>query len=199
LAVLVAARFSNRYDWPPWDGMVAVGLLVTVLAGRGTARLLADPTVHWIWVAVGALISTAGVWAGVPETGPAVVVGGALAGLLMTAVLTRSSWAPAAAGGLAAVVGWAALSGATGRPWASVGGALCAGVAPWLAVRLVVPILPGRRGARPWLLGAHMVLVVLAARWIAVVPQAGWPRVAGLGAAGLALATATRLGHDVGV
>jgi len=192
VAVLAAARLSNRSDWPPWAAMVAVGALVTMLAGAGTARLLADPAVHWGWVAAGALISAGGVWAGVPETGPAVVVGGVFAGLVTAAALTRASWAPSAGVGVAAALGWAALSGAVGRPWASVGGALCTGMAPWLAIRPLLPTLSWSRSAGLWLLGGHIVLVVLGARWIGVVPHAGWPRVAVVALAGLAVARATR-------
>jgi hypothetical protein len=191
VAVLVAARFSNRYDWPPWGAMVAVGALVTILAGAGTARLLADPAVHWGWVAAGALISAGGVWAGVPETGPAVVVGSAFTGLVTSAALTRARWGPSAGAGVAAALGWAALSGAVGRPWASVGGALCTGMAPWVALRPLLP-LSWRRSPPPWLLGGHIVLVILAARWIGVIPYAGWLRVAVVALAGLAVATATR-------
>lgn len=192
MATLAAAVLSNRSDWPRWDAMVAVGALLTMLAGAGTARLLADPAVHWGWVAAGALISVAGVWAGVPEVGPAVVVGGGFAGLVTTAALTRASWAPSAGVGVAAVLGWAALSGAAGRPWASVGGALCTGMAPWLAIRSLVPTPSWSRRAGPWLLGAHIVLVIVAARWIAVVPDAGWDRVAVVATAGLAVAVAAR-------
>ncbi|MCA1846966.1 MAG: hypothetical protein LC792_27975 [Actinobacteria bacterium] len=192
VAVLAAAGLSNRTDRPQWDAMVAVGALLTLLAGVGAARLLADPVVHWGWVATGALISAAGIWAGVPETGPAVVVGGALTGLVTTAALTRASWAPSAGVGVAAVLGWAAQSGAAGRPWASIGGALCTGMAPWLAIRPVLPRLSRSPGAGPWFLGAHIALAVVAARWIAVVPHAGWHRVAAVAVAGLAVATATR-------
>ena len=191
VAVLAGAGLSNRFDWVLWDAMVFVGGVLMMLAGVGIAGLLAD-AVPWGWVAAGALISTAGVWAGVPEVGPAVVVGGCLTGLGTTAALFRASWAPSAGLGVAAVIGWAALTGAAGRPWAAVGGALCAGMAPWLALRPLLPTNPWSWRAGPWLLGAHAVLVVVAARWIAVVPQAGWHRVAVVGVAGLAVATATR-------
>jgi hypothetical protein len=192
VAVLVAAGLSGRSDWPRWDAMVAVGVLLTMLAGAGTARLLADPVGHWGWVAAGSLISAAGVWAGVPEVGPAVVVGGGFTGLVATAALTRASWAPSAGVGVAAVLGWAAQSGAVGRPWASVGGALCTGIAPWLAIRPLLPTFSWSRRVGPWVLGAHTVLVILAARWVGVVPEAGWHRVALVAVAGLAVATATR-------
>jgi hypothetical protein len=192
LAVLVAARNTGRSDWPRWDSAAAVGAVLVLLAGVGGARLLADATVDWRWMAAGTLFSAAAVWAGVPETGPIVLAGSALTGLAVTATLTRARWAPTAGAGVAAVLGWAALSGAAGRPWAAVGGALCTGVAPWLVLG---PLLPAPRWTRdrgPWLLGAHAALAVLAARWIGVNPHAGWHRVALLAAAGLAVAAATR-------
>ena len=172
--------------------MVAIGVVVTILAGTGAARLLARPGIAWEWTATGALISAAGVWAGVPETGPALLAGGAIAGLVAATAMTRSRWAPTAGLGLAVVLGWAALTGAAGRPWAAVGGALCAGVAPWFALspRLFTPWRS--RTAGPWLLGAHMVLTALAARWIGVVPDAGWHRVAVVAAGGLAVAATVR-------
>jgi hypothetical protein len=43
----------------------------------------------------------------------------------------------------------------------------------------------------PWLLGAHAVLVIMAARWIGVVPNAGWHRVVVVATLGLAVAVAT--------
>lgn len=192
LAVLIAARYAGRSDWPRWDAMAAAGGLVTMLAAVGAARLLADQSVRWGWVAAGALVSAAGVWAGVPETGPALLAGGSLTGLVATAALTLARWAPASGVGVAAVVGWAALSGAAGRPWAGVGGALCAGVAPWFALRSLLPTASWGCTPGPWLLAAHAVLVLLAARWIGVVPHAGWGRVAVVAAVGLAVAVGTR-------
>src|SRR5207237_6408714 len=59
LAVLVAARFTDRSDWPRWDGMAATGAVVVVLAGFGAARLLTESGGGWQWVAAGSLISAA--------------------------------------------------------------------------------------------------------------------------------------------
>jgi hypothetical protein len=192
VAVLAAARFTGRSDWPDFDAMTGAGALVTLFGGAGAIRLLADPAVAWGWVAAGTLVSAAGVWAGVPETGPAVLVGGGLAGLTVAAALTRARWAPAAGASAAAVIGWAALSGAAGRPWAAIGGALCSGVAPWFALRPLLPMPSRSWSPGPWLLGAHAVLVMFASRWIGVVPHAGWLRVAVLAAVGLSVAVATR-------
>ncbi|HYH50197.1 MAG TPA: hypothetical protein VEG38_11685 [Acidimicrobiia bacterium] len=192
IAVLVAARLADRSDWPRWDGMAAVGILIMLLAGLGGARLLASVSAHWLWVAAGSLVSAAGVWAGVPETGPVLLSAGGVAGLAATAALTGARWAPTAGVGLAAVIGWAALSGAVGRPWAIVGGALCSGVAPSFVLPRLHRALPRTWTAGPWLLAVHMVLVVCAARWIGVTPEAGWERVAVLGAVGLAVAAVTR-------
>lgn len=193
LAVLAAAELTGRSDRPRSEALVAAGTLATVLAGVGAARLLAHPATHWGWVAIGALISAGGVWSGVPETGPAVLVGGSIAGLGVSAALTRSRWGPAAGIGAAVVLGWAALSGAVDRPGAALGGALCTGLAPWFAFRPLLPTLVWSRRPGPWLLGGHFALVALAARWIAVDPRAGWQRLAVLGAAGLAVAAGTRL------
>lgn len=194
LAAFVATRLAGRSDWPRPDAMVVAGVIVSLLAALGAARLLAGQFPRWEWVAAGSVLSAGGVWAGVPETGPAVLAGSVIAGLAVTAAVTGSRWTPAAGAGLAAVIGWAALTGATGRPWAMLGGALCAGVAPWFALRPPVASPSWRPGAGPAVLLAHSVLVVLAARWIGVDPHAGWARAAVLAAAGLAVAAATRRG-----
>jgi len=192
LAVLAAARLAHRSDWPRWDTVAAAGVLVTLLAGAGAARLVDDPTVGWRWVAAGALISAAGVWGGVPETGPALLAGGGLTGLVGAARVTRSSWSPAAGMGIAVILGWAALSGAAGRPWAALGGTLCTGVAPWYTLGRPPRPACRSRSPGPGLLFAHTALVVLAARWIGVVPEAGWSRVLVVGVAGLAVAATVR-------
>lgn len=187
VALLFAAGLGGRSDWPEDGGIVVAGAMVTILAGAGAASLLGAPGLNWGWVAVGSLISTLGVWAGVPETGPAVLAGGALVGLAATAALTGCHWRPAAGLGVAAAITWAALSGAAGRPWAAVGGALCTGLAPWVALRRLFDKGP-RRCRAPALLGAHLVLVLLASRWIAVDPHPGWGRVAIVAAGGLVVA-----------
>jgi hypothetical protein len=192
VAAVAAAAITQRSDWPSWYGMIAAGAMVTTLAGAGMARLLADPVIHWAWAAAGALISAAGVWAGVPETGPSVLAAGGIAGLAAAAALTGARWTSMAGWGIATVLGWAALSGAAGRSWAALGGALCTGVAPWFAL---TSLLPGRgvvRSPRPWFLGAHAALVVLAARWIGVDPHAGWLRVAVVAFVGIAVSMTTR-------
>jgi hypothetical protein len=71
LAVFGAARYAGRSDWPRCSGMVAAGVVVTLLACVGSVRLLAARGIGWQWTAVGSLVATAGVWSGVPETGPA--------------------------------------------------------------------------------------------------------------------------------
>jgi hypothetical protein len=172
--------------------MAAFGGVVILLAGVGAARLLAHPAVDWPWLAAGSLVSAAGVWAGVPETGPILIAGPALVGLSASAALSQARWAPAAGIGLAAVVGWAALSGAAGRPWATVGGALCTGVAPWFAFRPLLPTAPRAWTPGAWLVVAHAVVVMLASRWIGVTPHAGWLRVAALTGVGVAVAATTR-------
>jgi len=192
VAVFVAAGLNGRSDWPRWSWMSVAGGIVIVLAGAGAAGLLADPAVDRRWFAAGALASLAGVWAGVPETGPALLVGGSLAGLAGSAALARARLAPAAGIGLAAVVGWAALSGAAGRPWAAIGGTLCTGLAPWSVLRPGRTRPTGSRSAGPLRIITHGLLVVLAARWIGVVPHAGWARVAAVALIGSAVTLATR-------
>lgn len=172
--------------------MAAAGALIMVLAGCGAGRLRAESAVGWRWVAAGSLASAAGIWAGVPETGPAVLAGACLSGLAASGALTRAKWAPGAGMGLAAVLGWAALSGASGRPWAAVGGALCSGVAPSFALWPRLPVRVRSRPPGPWLLVAHLGLVVLAARWVGVDPDAGWARVVILAIVGLGVAGVTR-------
>jgi hypothetical protein len=174
-----------------WNAMVVAGVIGVALAGTGAVRLIADPAGSWTWAAAAALISVAGVWAGVPETGPALLAAGALVALVATAGVTRARWAPTAGIGLAAVIGWAALSGAAGRPWAAVGGALCTGLAPWIGLRSLFAPLNLSPSAGPWLLGSHVALVIIAARWIGVDPQAGWARVAAVAFAGIAVSIAT--------
>jgi len=192
LAVLAAARHTGRSDWFTLDRRTTVAAVVLILAGAGTVLLLKDRTVRWEAVAAGSLMSAAGVWAGVPETGPALLVGGALTGLSAAAVVTRCRWAPTGGAGAVAILGWAAVSGAAGRPWAMVGGALCTGVAPWLIVGRLIPASARLRLRRGWLLPAHLAVVVLAARWIGVNPHAGWVRVGVLAAAGTAVAATTQ-------
>ncbi len=191
-AVLLAARYNGRSDWLGWSGPAAVAMVIALLGGLGAARLLLVPTVPWSAVAAGSLVSAAGVWAAVPETGPAILAGAGITGLAGASAATRVRWAPTAGVGVAAVLGWAALSGAVGRPWALVGGALCTGMAPWIAVQPLLPASPLRQRPGLWLLGAHSVLVLVAARWIAVVPDPGWIRVGLVAAGGLVVAVAFR-------
>jgi hypothetical protein len=192
LAVLIAAHHTGRTDRFRWDSAATVSTFVLLLAGLGMAQLVARFAIGSVWAAVGSLVSAGGVYVGVPETGPAVVVAGALSGLAAALAVTGSRWAPTAGLGMAAVLGWAAMSGAVGRPWAVVGGALCTGVAPWFGLRTLLPTPRRQWRPGPWLLGAHVTLVILAARWIGVAPDAGWLRVAAVAAAGLAIAMATQ-------
>jgi len=192
VALLGAAAVTGRFDEPGRYLLVAVGGLIVVLAAAGVVRFLGDSGLHWRWVGVAALVSAGGVWAAVPETGPALVAGGALAGLVAAGLLTGARWAPSAGVGVAAALGWAALSGASDRPWAALGGALCAGVAPWLAVRPVLPTprWSGRPG--PWFLAGHLGLVIASSRWIAIDPRPDWGRVSVVAIAGVLVAMAYR-------
>jgi hypothetical protein len=176
VAVLGARLLSRRSDWPDhWDGTTTVSLLIVVAGASGARRVARGWTRDGRWVGLALLASSVGVWAGVPETGPAIVVGGVIAGL--TLVSGRAGVTPTGAAVLTLAIGWAALAGAIGRPWASVGGALALGALPGLGVARVLP-RRWSRPAGPWLLAAHVVLAAIAARWIGVAPNAGWARVA---------------------
>ena len=209
VAVGIALAVSNRTDLPvPGSVAAAVGAVLTLAAMVGAARALAPPA-GWEPVAAGALISVGAVWLGVPETGPVAVVAGVVSGLAVTARSTGARWTPWAGAAVAAAVGWAAASGSAGRPWAALGGALCGGVAPWLAVVRVRstgavatrppapgdPAGPASTGApnrTGWLLVAHAALALVAARWIAVDPASTWLRVALVAVAGFGVTLAGR-------
>ena len=192
IAFVVGTGVAGRFSWPQSDVMAAIGGFVTIMACVGSGTLLADSRIRWEWVAAGALTSTAGVWAGVPETGPPVLAAACFAGLAAQAAVSRSYLSPAAGAGMAVVVGSAAFIGASGRPWAMIGGALCTGIAPWFSLRRLLPESPLSWPPGPWLLCAHAGLTALAARWISVDPQPGWGRVAAVAFAGLAVVLITR-------
>jgi hypothetical protein len=191
LSILVAARSAGRSDWFVWQAATVAAVLIGLSGARGAACLLRRPG-YWPSVAAGALVSAAGVWAAVPETGPALLAAGCLTGLFATAAITRSRWGPQAGVGVAVLLAWAVLSGAAGRPWAVVGGALCAGVAPWLGLRPLLPSVSWGWTPGPWLLGVHAGLVLLASRWIGIVPNPGAGRVVTVAVVGLAVAVVTR-------
>jgi hypothetical protein len=200
VAFVVGTGLADRSDWPRWDGIAVVGVLLTLLACIGSSALLADSRVSWRWNTAGALISAVGVWAAVPETGPAVLAAGCLIGLAAMAAATGSELSPSAGAGMAAILGWAALTGAVGRPWATIGGVLCTGAAPWFAFMPLLSVAERRRQLGLWFLCAHAGLAALAARWIAADPHAGWTRAGTLAAAGVVLAAFTRLrptGRDI--
>jgi hypothetical protein len=192
IAFAVAGALTNGINAPQWGAQAVVGGLLTLMACFGGRRLPSDLQLGWGWTVAGALASAVAVWAAVPETTPAVLAGACLTGVALSAAATRSVLSPAAASGMAAVIGWAALSGAEGRPWAAVGGVLCVGVAPWFALKQ--PLFPTARtvSAGTWLLGAHAALAVTAARWSAVDQNPGWLRVMAVGMIGMATAAVTR-------
>jgi hypothetical protein len=214
VALVVALLVSGRSDLPVPRSLAAViGAAITVAAVVGTSRVLAPPA-RWEPVAAGALLSVVAVWVGVPETGPVAVTAGVVAGLAGATRLTGARWAPSAGGAVAAAIGWAAASGAAGRPWAALGGALCAGVAPWLSLPLLRPARPpaapadpstdrrdrpGPAGGAPWLLVAHGAVALVAARWVAAGAGASWSRAAAVALAGaVASAIAVAVGRGRG-
>jgi hypothetical protein len=187
-ATLLAVLLSSRTDAVERvDAYVVLAGLVVAASAIGAANVVRVSGPQSLFVLAAAAVSCAGVFAGVPETGPAVIAGGVIGGLALAAGVTRLTLTPTGGGALAMLVGWAALSGAAGRPWAAIGGALCTGIAPWLAV--VRRRRLSRAGA--WMLAVHAGLVIAASRWIAVSGQ-GWARVAVVGAAGAVGAVAIR-------
>jgi hypothetical protein len=196
-AVLTAAVWgaaaTGRWDGPTGRSVeLALAALVLCAAGAGTVVIAGTGRQAWRWVAAGALLSLSGVFLAVPETGPAVVAAGVTLGLVGAAVSTRSGIAPLGGAALAVLVGWAALSGAVGRSSAVLGGCLCTGLAPWLALRGRLPT--DRWGLRPgwWLLAVHGALVIAAARWVAIAPTVQVDRASVLIAAALLTTIATR-------
>jgi hypothetical protein len=185
-----AALLSQRDGIGEIDGYVVVALAVVACGIGGASQLLAPRNTPW--AELGAAISLAGVFLGVPETGPSVIVLGVLAGFAVAVATRRGRVGRSMSVGFGVGFAWAVVSGATGRPWAAVGGALCVGLAPWLGVRRWLPGLGTGISAGPWLLAVHAAIVLAAARWIAVVPDPGWERVAVLAVAGLATALVTR-------
>jgi hypothetical protein len=118
-------------------------------------------------------VTAAGVWATVPDVEAAVVVLGAfLPFALLGWPLLRSappSLGPAGALAVAGLLAWAALTGGTGRPGSFAGALACLGVLATepLAGRLDRRGRPdgaGGAAGRAGLLGAHLLLVAVAAR-----------------------------------
>jgi len=196
VAMVAALLVSGRFAVPVPRSLAAVaGAAVTLAAMRGASRLLVPPA-RWEPVAIGAWVSVVAVWVGVPETGPVAVTAGVVAGLAGVTRLTGARWVPQAGAAVAAAIGWAAAAGAGDRPWAALGGALCAGVAPWLSWSPVQRFRaagaatspagpstdrrarPGPAVGTPWLLVVHGAVALVAARWVAASAGASWSRAA---------------------
>ncbi len=156
----------------PAGAGVALGATAAgVLAGAGAARLttMAAPPV----VAGAVLLTALGVWLSVPDTEAPILVVGALAVWATVAWWTPTMAEPGRAGdwmALAAVIGWATLVGARGRPASAVGALAC-----WGVVVVIPVVMRGtRRVPHPAIvLGLQAATVLAAARWAARVDDVG--------------------------
>lgn len=174
LALVIAVWTADRIDGlDTWSASAAVAVAVVVSGAIGAARLITI-TVDRRLTSVVLWTSAVGVWMGVPETGPPILVGSVIGGMAL--VSWRRGLTPAAAAVSTLAIGWAAASGAVDRPWALVGGALCVGILCGLALPPSAVLARATRPG-PWLIAVQAVFVVLAARWIGVAPNAGWWRV----------------------
>jgi hypothetical protein len=177
VAVLVAvasAKLADRafVDALPTelDGSRALWLGVAVVAfgvGIGASRLPPRPAVAQIpatvWLAAGSVV---GVWAGVPETSPALLAAGVLVGATLSVVARRACYTAPALVVLAVAPAAAAGIGAAGDAHAALGGLLCSATFVLLAVG---PQL-GRVGPSALALAASLNLLagLVAARQLAI-------------------------------
>jgi hypothetical protein len=189
-ALAATGGFAAR----PGPGPLAWGAAAAVAAGVLLADFDHRRRADGLTTALLA-VTAAGVWATVPDVEAAVVVlGASLPFALLGWPLLRSgppSLGPAGALAVAGLLAWAALAGGAGRPGSWAGALACLGVlaAEPLAGRLDRRGRPvggdGGVAGRAGLLGAHLLLVAVAARVVG--------RPASL-AAGLALAAALLAG-----
>jgi hypothetical protein len=173
-------------------GRVAPAIAAAVLAGVAIALIRTrDGESVGLGLAIGS--SAVAMWTAVPETSAVLVAGALAGGLALGAVVgLRTSW-----WGLAAAAAVVALSGAAGFAPTDVraaGAAASLGLLVWWPVgRLVrrfVPI-PVEVPAGAWLLGAHLMLAALAARWVGAADGATWARLAAVAVIGTVTAAVT--------
>ena len=161
---------------------VGHGLVDTVTLGAGIAALavaiVAGAGWFWLarsvapaWIAALVLVTEAGVWMAVPDTEAAVaLLAAGIPFAVPAAIAPRRPAGPAHFGaanvlpwiGLALVVAWAAVWGASARPSVEPGALACfalALVAPWTIPKAYA----GRHAVS--LVVVHAVAVVAAARW----------------------------------
>jgi hypothetical protein len=190
-AGVAALAATGGFAARPGPGPLAWGAAAAVAAGALLADFDHRRRADGLTTALLA-VTAAGVWATVPDVEAAVVVLGAfLPFALLGWPLLRSgppSLGPAGALAVAGLLAWAALAGGAGRPGSWAGALACLGV---LATEPLAGRLDrrGRRrggpAGRAGLIGAHLLLVAVAARVV------GRPASA---ATGLALAAALLAG-----
>lgn len=187
LGALIVVLDAGGARWMQFLGLVAVLAGGTLLAAldrwwpRGASFLL--------------LVSLVGIYLTVPETGPALVVLGAMTG---------SAWLAWPAGiarlggdtcpGIVALSVWMVISGGQTRATAVVGGLVCLGtlvlepIGRWFAGQWGMVAPPGR-AARLVLAVSHVALVGIAARGVGFAPSAASAAVGAgiLGVVGLAV------------
>lgn len=181
------ARWAVPVDGPAWRAGVAaitLGLVTpsTLLADRWAPRGL------WSGLAV---ISTGGLYLGVPETSQLVAVAGGLVALMVADIARRVRMDGLVVMALTAVVVWVGVWGAVSRPGAATAGMTLLGL---LLVAPLAERLPGP--GRPWVPPRAQVLALLAlqAGFAGAVARLGAIRTpavdgAAVGVLGLALLT----------
>ncbi|WP_436796300.1 hypothetical protein [Actinospongicola halichondriae] len=132
--------------------------------------------------------AAAGVWLGVPENDPVLIVVGVIVGLLAVGRHRDAGvgW------GLGLALAWTVVIGSVDTGWSFVGGLLC--LSPLVAVALR-PLVPAPRfslAAWPWVVVGAWSVSLVAARWVAVAPDATWTRVVAVGAGAAALGLVVR-------
>jgi hypothetical protein len=164
-----------------WAGStwIPMGVTVAAVVVGFTQVALPDPLGGWVHLM--GLVSLGGVWAGVPDTEPAVILGGAvLVPALVGLIAGRGSCADRIA--YLTAVTLAAWLGAAGVP-SLVAGVACVGLLAWPARTRTVPAVV-----------AHTLVVTISSRVVSRLP---WTHALGLAAvlvvaSGVAVAPLTR-------
>lgn len=188
-AVLAVPRREGAVAWAAVD---LVGLAAGVWAAAGAGLLHRAGRRRGVLVPLLLLATLLGIWAGVPENRHVLVITGAVAGFTAAGALPVPPLSRLGAAALALAVPWSVAVGVARTDLRYLGAVACLGVLLWWPV-----VVRRRRWApRPAaiLLAGHAVFALVAARWIAVAPDATvWRLVVVVAAAGAwAAATAVR-------